>query len=74
MEKKFSFENLAKRLPPIIARDHVERLLGGVISAKRLANLDCLGEGPKRIRIGRKVAYKTEDLLAWLEARAMELA
>jgi hypothetical protein len=74
MEKQLSLENLAKSLPPLIARDHVERLLGGVISAKRLANLDCLGVGPKRIRIGRKVAYKTEDLLAWLEERAMVLA
>ena len=74
MEKQLCLENLAKRLPPLIARDHVERLLGGVISAKRLANLDCLGVGPKRIRIGRKVAYKTEDLLAWLEERAMVLA
>jgi hypothetical protein len=74
MEKKFKLEDLAKRLPPIIARDHVEGFLGGVISAKRLANLDCLGEGPKRMRIGRKVAYRTDDLLAWLETRAMELA
>lgn len=74
MEKQFSLENLAKRLPPLIARDQVERLLGGVISGKRLANLDSLGLGPKRIRIGRKVAYKTDDVLAWLETRAMNLA
>jgi predicted DNA-binding transcriptional regulator AlpA len=74
MEKRLSLENLVKSLPPLIARDHVEQLLGGVISAKRLANLDSLGLGPKRIRIGRKVAYKTEDLLEWLESRAMVLA
>ena len=64
------FTDLAEKLPPIIARSEVEKLLGGVISAKRLANLDSLGEGPKqRMRIGRKIAYRTEDLLEWLESR-----
>ena len=65
---------LAKDLPPIISRDHVEDLLGGIISSKRLANLDSLGEGPKRMRIGRKVAYYTEDLLEWLYLRTKQLA
>ena len=66
------FNDLADKLPPIIARSQVEKLLGGVISAKRLANLDSLGEGPKpRMRIGgRKIAYRTEDLLNWLASRA----
>jgi hypothetical protein len=74
--KHFDLQSLAEKLPPSISRDHVEKLLGGVISAKRMANLDSLGEGPKRLRIGRKVAYRTEaeDLLEWLEGRAMELA
>ena len=74
MEKKLSLQNLAEKLPPIISRDHVEKFLGGVISSKRLANLDSLGEGPKRVRIGRKIAYRTRDLLEWLESRASELA
>ena len=63
------FAELAEKLPPIISRDHVERLLGGVISSKSLANLDSLGKGPTRMRIGRKIAYRTEDLLDWLDAR-----
>ena len=67
------FTDLMGKLPPLIARDHIEKMLGGVISAKRLANLDSLGEGPKRIRIGRKIAYRTEDLLDWLSARSKEL-
>jgi len=61
--------DLAEKLPVIISRDHVEELLGGVISSKSLANLDSLGKGPKRMRIGRKVAYRTEHLLDWLESR-----
>ena len=66
---KEGFCDLAEKLPPIISRDHVEKLLGGAISAERLANLDSEGKGPKRMRIGRKIAYRTEDLLDWLEKR-----
>ena len=70
MKHEVNLLELVLKLPPIIARDHVETLLGGVISSKRLANLDSLGEGPKRMRVGRKVAYLTEDLLGWLEGRS----
>jgi predicted DNA-binding transcriptional regulator AlpA len=69
MNQKINFSDLIPKLPVFIARDHVEELLGGVISSKTLANLDSLGEGPKRMRVGRKVAYLTVDLLAWLEQR-----
>ena len=62
-------ENLLKSLPPVIARTEVPRLLGGIISAGHLANLDCIGEGPPRIRVGRKVAYEREAFLAWLAPR-----
>ena len=70
---KIELKNLTSNLPPIIARDHVEKLLGGVVSSKTLANLDSLGMGPKRIRVGRKIAYLTEDLLEWLALRSQEL-
>ena len=71
MKQEVNLSDLSSKLPPIIARDHVEALLGGVIGSKRLANLDSLGQGPKRMRVGRKVAYLTEDLLGWLEGRSM---
>jgi predicted DNA-binding transcriptional regulator AlpA len=73
MKNRVDFTELAKDLPPLISRDHVEKLLGGVISSKSLANLDSLGEGPERMRIGRKIAYLTEDLLRWLESRTTNL-
>jgi predicted DNA-binding transcriptional regulator AlpA len=69
MQNDLNLSELNSKLPPIISRDHVEKLLGGIISSKRLANLDSLGEGPKRMRIGRKIAYLTEDLLEWIESR-----
>jgi len=73
MQQKIDFSNLIPILPVMIARDHVEKLLGGVISSKSLANLDSLGEGPKRMRMGRKVVYMTEDLLDWLAQRTTQL-
>ena len=73
MHQKIDFSNLIPKLPPLISRDHVEKLLGGVISSKTLANLDSLGEGPKRMRVGRKVVYKTEHLLEWLAQRTVHL-
>jgi hypothetical protein len=69
MQDKVDFTDLAKELPPMIARDHVGKLLGGVISPKTLANLDSLGVGPKSMRMGRKRVYMTEDLLEWLAQR-----
>jgi hypothetical protein len=69
-ECQATFADLLSKLPAIISRDHVEHYLGGVISAKRLANLDSLGEGPPRFLVGRKVAYRTEDLLEWLASRS----
>ena len=44
------------------------------MEAYMIANLDSEGKGPKRMRIGRKVAYLTEDLLEWLAARTTVLA
>jgi predicted DNA-binding transcriptional regulator AlpA len=73
MKHPIDLSNLIPKLPPIISRDKVEKLLGGIISSKTLANLDSLGIGPKRMRIGRKVAYLTEDLLEWLAQRTVHL-
>lgn len=55
-------------LPPFFAREAVETLMPGVISASRLATLDCEGKGPKgSMRMGRKVVYDRDAFLAWLE-------
>lgn len=67
---KANLQDLRKQLPPIIARTHIEKLLGGVITRGYIAVLDSQGLGPKRFKIGGKVAYKTEDLLAWLEEKS----
>jgi len=64
-----SYAELEKTLPPILARTDVPKLTGGLISAGRLANLDCLGQGPQSIRCGRKIGYTRSDFIAWLRSR-----
>ena len=61
---------LKKDLPPIIPRNKVGIYLGDIYSTGYLENLDSRGEGPRRIRIGRRAGYLREDLIAWLEERA----
>ena len=55
---------------PYIAREKVEGFTGGIVNPRYLANLDSKGEGPPRIRVGRKVAYLVKPFIEWLEERA----
>ena len=65
------FEDLAKKWPSsVVARDQILSFSGGTISPGRMANLDCIGEGPQRFRIGRKVCYPVSSLITWLSERA----
>lgn len=63
------FGKLADELPAIITRKDISIHFGSFISPKYLANLDSQKKGPLKYRIGRKVVYRKEDFLAWLEAR-----
>lgn len=72
-EDDVDFSDLLRSLPPIIAHAEIERYLGGIISRRYLANLNSRGEGPKRFRFGRKVGYKREDLVEWLELRSQNV-
>jgi len=70
---KTSLGHLATKWPStIVARKRVSEFSGGILSEKTLANLDSLGQGPHRIRIGRQVAYSVNELITWMEARASE--
>ncbi|RJP45920.1 MAG: hypothetical protein C4548_03935 [Desulfobacteraceae bacterium] len=56
---------------PIVPRQQVGKFSGGVLNPRTMANLDCLGVGPKnRFRIGSKVVYRTKDLAEWLAKRS----
>lgn len=65
-----AFSELEQSLPAAFARTEVPKLLPGMISAGRLANLDSLGQGPRRIRLGRKVGYCRADFIGWMRERA----
>jgi hypothetical protein len=54
----------------IVARSETKRFSGGIVNPKYLANLDSKGDGPERIRIGRKIGYPVKSFVAWLEDRA----
>ena len=54
---------------PIILRTEVGKFSRGIISPGYIANLDGIGQGPKRMKIAGKVAYKVTDFINWLESR-----
>jgi len=69
------FSKLFEKWPsPLVARSEVSRFSGGVLNSKTCANHDSNGTGPAgRVKIGRKVAYPIDSLIAWLESRATRL-
>ncbi len=73
MEQIDVYQELESSLPLVISRAEVHRLLGGIISVGRLANLDCLGQGPGgRITLGRKVGYLRSPFVAWMRKRSRQ--
>lgn len=64
-------DHLIERWPfPYVARREIELFCGSVISARTLANLDCMGKGPPgRVTFGKYVCYPTKDLVEWLRSR-----
>jgi len=64
---------LAENWPsPLVSRDQetLDKFSGGLLNARTLSNEDSLGSGPRgRVKLGRKVAYTKESLIAWMEAR-----
>lgn len=57
---------LLRILPPIVPRQEIRLYLGDLFSRAYLANLNCVGLGPRAVKFGRKVAYVREDLISWL--------
>jgi hypothetical protein len=72
---KSTIHLMAEKWPsPFVARNEVERFSGGILTSKYMANLDSAGKGPQgRIRVGRKVAYRVDILIEWLQSRTTAL-
>ncbi len=72
MSKESVFQCLADGWDSaFVARELVDKFSGGILNPRTMANNDCIGQGPEgRVRIGRKIAYPTASLIAWMESRA----
>lgn len=55
---------------PYVPRSQVGKFSGGMLHPKTLANLDSQGEGPERVKYGKKVYYPVEKLAQWAQRRA----
>ncbi|TIH12511.1 hypothetical protein D0S45_17725 [Marinifilum sp. JC120] len=63
-------KNVENEFPPVFTRKEAERLTGGLIKAKTLANLDSRRLGPPgKFRMGRQVGYSREEFLSWFVKR-----
>lgn len=64
-------KQLLETCPPIIARNEVGRITGGLINPRTLANLDSLGQGPQgKVSMGKiRVGYIREPFINWFVNR-----
>ncbi len=62
-------KTLEESLPAVFSRQIASKAIGGLISPKTLSNLDSLGEGPPKIKIGSKVGYEKTSFINWLKQR-----
>lgn len=69
-EEKFNWGELANAWgAPLVFRTEVKKFSGGLLHPRTMANLDSLGQGPGKILIGKRAAYRTDRLVAWMKKR-----
>ena len=72
---EITLEHIAKQSPAILTRKEVERVTGGAVNARTLANRDSNRTGiTPRLRVGGKVAYPRDAVIAWLRVHTEILA
>ena len=63
-------ETISQAAPPLMTRIEVQKITGGAISVKSLANLDSERKGIQpRLKIGSKVAYPKGAVIEFLKNR-----
>lgn len=61
---------LEATLPPVFTRKVAAKVLGGILSADGMANLDSAGNGPTvRVTVGKSVGYEKANFIKWLRGR-----
>ena len=77
LRQKPDLSEMAIRWPaPWVVRSQKEldKFSGGILNARTMSNLDSQGRGPKgRIKVGKKVAYKVESLIEWMQDKSEQL-
>lgn len=68
----FELKSLADKWPSAwVERNQLGKFSGGLIHPHTMRNLDSQGYGiSEKVRIGRKIAYPVQAVVAWLERRA----
>jgi hypothetical protein len=56
-------------LPLFMTRKDISIFFGSLYSVNYLAKLDSKKQGPPKQRIGKKIVYKREEFVRWLETR-----
>ena len=62
-------QKLDSLLPEIVYRVKIQKYLGDLITKGHLQNLDSESKGPRKFKIGKRVAYLKEDFIEWFLAR-----
>ncbi len=64
-----NWDSILSTLPRELTREDVGIHFGNIISPRSLANFDSLGKGPRKASDGRRVRYRREDFIAWLQSK-----
>lgn len=55
----------------LLNQEKLAALLANEVSTATLEKWRCTGQGPRFIRVGRKVLYRRTDIEAWLTSRTV---
>lgn len=76
--RRDDFSDIINSLPRFIPRPKAHIILNAVIgpifSKRSFENLDSRGIGPARTRLGGRVVYSREAVIAWLQSESKTLA
>ncbi len=64
-----NIERLFKELPPVVFRNNPRFREYFGVSPRTILNLENLGRGPERVKIGGLVGYPREGLIKWMSGR-----
>lgn len=70
--KEIMVERLRESLPVIFSRTEIDKLTGGALKSRTLANWQSQGRGPDFVRDGKRVIYEKQSFIEWYAARLQD--